>query len=189
MIRIAFGCLALLVTVLPTAGVSARIASSDVLLDATGVVREYYGVPLNLALKRVATLPFKSKLGREMGEGSYYPIAIITARKGVKVKASFGRDGRLFRFETSTPDALGLRGLKIGSTLAELKRAYPERRPYWGVTPHDEYFATFGTGTKLTFHFSPFDLPKEAWSHNPKEYELPPSIKVKSIKISPINAF
>ena len=181
--------LATLASILPATQVIAHVRDPDIVVDGKGLVREYYGVPLDLTLKQLAKLPFRHKVGKEMGEGSYYPIAIITARKEVKIKVSFSNRGTLFRFETSTPGALGLHGLGVGSTLAELQKAFPSRRPYWGMTPHEEYYATFGTGTRLTYHFSPFDLPKEAWSRDPKQYELDPSIKVKKIKITPITAY
>lgn len=189
MARVAFIALSILASISVAPQVIAKGGHPYVVVDAKGTVREYYGVPLDLTLKQLARLPFKFKLGKEMGEGTYYPIAIIAARKGIKIKASFDRKGKLYRFETSTPGALGLHGLRVGSSLAELKKVFPDRRPYWGATPHDDYYATFGTGTRLTFHFSPFDLPKEAWSHNPKQYELDPSIKVKKIEIDPIRDY
>ncbi len=163
-------------------------SAPNMVIDAEGSVQRYYGIPLDLTLKQLAKLPFKSKVMMEHGdEDLRSPVAIISARRGVKVRAEFADDGKLYRFETSTPGAMGLRGLRIGSTLAELQRAFPERKPYWGMTPHDQYFATFGTDTPLTFHFSPFDLPKEAWARGPGKYQLPPSLRVTKITIVPIN--
>ena len=166
----------------------AQNSAHNVVVDADDSVQRYYGIPLDLTLKQLAKLPFKSKVTLEHGdEDLSSPVAIISARRGVKIRAEFDDDGKLYRFETSTPGAMGLRGLRIGSTLAELQRAFPQRKPYWGATPHDQYYATFGTGTPLTFHFSPFDVPKETWASGPERFQLPPSIKVKKITITPIN--
>jgi hypothetical protein len=189
MLRLAFISLAVLASVLPATQAVALPKTPDIVIDDKGVVREYYGVPLDLTLKQLPRLRFKYRLREEVGDEEItHTTATIIARKGVKVTAWFSSSGRLYRFETSTPGALGERGLKVGSTLADLKKVFPDRRPYWGRTPHDEYHAGFG-GIRFGYGFSPFDLPKEAWSHDPKQYELDPSIKVTKIAIEPINPF
>jgi hypothetical protein len=184
--------LAVLVSALPAAPATALPKKPDIVVDDKGVVREYYGVPLDLTLKQLPKLPFKYKLREEHGdEDSIHPVAVIVARNGVKLKATFSNCGHLWRFETPTPGAIGERGLRVGSTLADLKKAYPDGRAVWGMTPHGEYhsgFATRGT-TRIGYGFTPLDLPKEAWSNDWQRYELPPSIKVTRIVIEPINPF
>ena len=188
--RIALIGLAIMASVLSSSQAIARVKTANVVIDGNGVVREYYGVPLDLTIKKLAKLRFKYNLSQEPGdEASVDTVAVIVARTGIRVKATFSDCGHLWRFETKTRGALGLQSLGVGSTLGELKRAFPSRRPYWGATPHGQYYATFGTDTRLTYHFSPFDLPKEAWSRDPKQYELPSSIKVTKITIEPIDPF
>lgn len=165
----------------------ARSSAPRVVVTEDGVVQRYYGVPLDLTLTQLASMPLKSKVTIETGdEALSYPVATITAHRGVRVRAEFGRDGQLYRFETSTANALGVRGIRVGSTLADLQRAFPDRKPYWGMTPHDQYYATFDTGTSMTFHFSPLDLPRDAWARGPKDFELPATLQVKKITIKPI---
>ncbi len=97
-----------------------------------------------------------------MAEGHQYPVAAITAMNGVEIKVVFdkaGPNGKLYSAETTTPNAIGPRGIGVGSALSEVKAAWPAGQLDYGLA-HGQY-VTFITGANVYYEFSPQDMPAQ----------------------------
>ena len=166
--------------VLLSASAPANAAPAQFTVDSKQNVQRFYGVPLDLTLTGLKSLRFRMKLGEEMGEGDMYPVARIHAKDGVKIKASFGLKGELYYLESSSPKAIGPKGIKAGSFLSDVKAAWPTGRLLYGS--EDGRFVTFSTDTNVKYVFDPDDLPPQAFDHSGAKIDVP-NIRVKTIQI------
>ena len=158
----------------------AHAAPAQFTVDSKQNVQRFYGVPIDLTLKGLKNLPFRMKMGEEMGEGDMYPIVWIQANDGVEVKASFGLEGDLYYLESSDPKAVGPKGIKAGSFLSDVKAAWPTKKLNYGLA--EGRYATFSTGTNVMYVFDPYDLPPQAFDFSDTKIDVP-NIKVKSIRM------
>jgi len=174
------GSLALLANAAAHADV--RQAQNRVILDTDGNVRTFYGVPVKLTRSGLKRLHFRVTKKIERYEDSPVAVYTIAAQEGVLIEATFERDGRLYGADTDSPNARGPKGLGIGSTLAELKAAWPKGVLLFGF--EDGYFVTFVSGTNVLFRFNPADMPKGAFDHNrPRDFPVPDTIRVQSMSV------
>jgi hypothetical protein len=158
---------------------------SPVVLDSNGNVRSFYGVPVTLTRSDLKRLPFRVKARDEPGgEGGPYRVYVITAQEGVRVEVTFDRDGKLYNAWTESPNAVGPKGVRIGSTLADAKAAWPNGDSLFYF--EDGYVATYRTRSNVSFMFDPKDLPRGTFDHDaPWDFPIPDTIKVKTIAVFP----
>ncbi len=165
---------------------------SPVIVDAKGDVVRFYGVPMNLKpsdLKR-----YRYKVGHGSSEGIPYTFYTLQAEEGVKVKVQFHK-GKLSSVTTSSPNAIGPRGVGVGSALSAVKAAWPEGSVSYGIIENESY-VTFeaaepGFMPNVDYYFDPKDMPPHAFDHfydYAKPFvrvEVPEKIRVKTIGIFP----
>jgi hypothetical protein len=149
--------------------------------DAKQNVRSFYGVPMNLTISSLKRLPYRAKLGHAEDEGGEYTYARIRAKDGVEVTVDFDSRGRLERLETSSPNAVGPNGIRVGSTLSDLKAAWPKGGFIYGC--EEGFYATYITGTNLVFDIDPKGMPPKVFTCSPTEDVELPVLLVKSIRI------
>ena len=165
----------------------ARRAPNRVILDAHGNVSSFYGVPVKLTRSGLKHLPFRVKRGHKSSEGIEYTTHTITAQNGVRVEVTFDDDGRLYAADTRSPNAVGPKGIGVGSTLAEVEQAWPEGAFIFGSAEGE--YVTFVTGTNLLFRFDPREMPPGAFNPGrPANFPVPGNIKIQTISLfrSPI---
>jgi hypothetical protein len=161
-----------------------RLNRDRVILDAKGNVRSFYGVPVNLTRAGLKRLPFHVAKRIERPEDTPLAVYTIAAQEGVRLEVTFEHDGTLYGADTESPNAHGPKGLGVGSTLAELKAAWPKGVLLFGF--EDGYFVTYVSGTNVLFRFKPADMPFGAFDHNrPRDFPVPDTIKVQSISVYP----
>ncbi|HEX6741262.1 MAG TPA: hypothetical protein VF079_05645 [Sphingomicrobium sp.] len=176
------GSLALVMNIVAQA--DARQAPDRVILDADGNVRTFYGVPVNLTRAGLKRLPFRVKRGHKSSEGIEYAIYKISAPKGVQVEVTFEDGGKLSEAETESPNATAQKGIGVGSTLAEVKAAWPHGMFMYGFA--DGRYVTFVTGTNVLLRFDPDDMPLGSFDHEtPEDFPVPDTIRVQRISIYP----
>ena len=142
------------------------------------------GVPLTLTRSGLKRLPFRVKEGHYFAEGNRYTNFTITAQAGVRVAVTFADDGKLYSAETTSPNAVALKDISVGSTLASVRKAWPAGMFIYGF--EDAYFATYVTGTNVLLRFNPDDLPPGAFAHGrPHDFPVPDTIKVQKISLYP----
>jgi len=118
------------------------------------------------------------------GEGGPYKVYTIATREGVRVELQFEGDGGLYGADTESTNAVAQKGIGVGSTLAEVKRAWPNGEFMFGFA--DGRYVTFVTGTNVLFRFNPDDLPPGAFdAERPWDFPVPHTIKVKTISVYP----
>jgi hypothetical protein len=101
----------------PISDVNPYPATQNVVVDSHGTVKRFYGIPIDLTILRLRSLPYRVKLGQEMGEGDYYAVATIVGDRGVEVKVTFDDNGRLYLAETVSHAPLGRGVLKLDRPL------------------------------------------------------------------------
>ena len=185
MVRLGTVVLGILTGFMPPTPAFAWKDSPTSVVEEKGVVREFYGVPLDLTIHALEDSKIKFSPGWGTAEGTYYPKAIIHAPGGIELVAAFSDEGDLYMLETSSPGAIGPRQISVGSSLAEVKRAWPEGRFVWGS--EDGRYATFDTGARVYYQFSPDALPSRAWDIPSKPVVIDPNIKVVTIRVAPSN--
>ena len=157
-------------------------ASKWVKLDANGHVRSFYGVPITLTRAGLKRLPYRVKRGHKSSEGIDYTTYTVTAQKGVQVEVTFDDDGRLYGADTRSPNALGPKGIGVGSTLAEVEQAWPDGAFGFGFAEGE--YVTYSTGTNLLFRFDPNDMPPGAFNPGrPSNFPIPDGIKVRTLSL------
>ena len=180
------GVLVCLIAVPSTGHVSP--ARNPVVLDSHGNVRSFYGVPVNLTRAGLKRLPFRVKIRDEPGgEGGPYRVYVVTAQNGVKVEVQFDDDGTLYGANTRSQNAVGPRGVGVGSALAQVRAAWPEGMFMFGSAEGE--YVTYATGTNLLFRFNPADMPPGAFRPGrPANFPVPDNIRVQTISLfrSPI---
>lgn len=159
-------------------------ARTAVVLDSKGNVRSFYGVPLTLTQSTLKRLPFRVRTGHYHSEGTEYTKYTITAQNGIQVEVEFRDDGKLYGAETRTANAVGPKGIGVGSTLADVTRAWPGGMLRYG-SAHGPY-VTYLTGTNVLLRFDPNDMPPGAFDlERPYDFPVPDNIKVEKISIYP----
>ena len=171
-------------TLLVVPSVSASAAPNRVILDPEGNVRSFYGIPITLTRARLKRLPYRVRKEYYYAEGDRYAQYRITAQDKVDVLVTFERNGKFASAWTESPKAVGFKGMSVGSTLDDLKAAWPDGdfSFYW----EDGYVVTFRTPANVSFMFDPKDMPPGAFDHDrPSDFPVPGTIKVKTIAIFP----
>lgn len=164
-------------------------AKSPVIVDAKGDVVRFYGVPMNLKpadLKR-----YRYKVGHFSAEGDTYTFYTIKTRDGVEVDVQFHK-GKLVSVRTSSPNAVGPRGVGVGSPLSAVEVAWPEGAVTFGIQENSTYVvfeaAEPGFMPNVDYYFDPKDMPPHAFEGEiwKKRTDIvPKNISVKSIGIFP----
>src|SRR3954447_13363812 len=95
------------------------------LFDAQHNVSQFYGVPINTTLSKLKRLGLRYTVGYQFSEGVRDAVYTVKAPNGIGVKVSFDDDGKLYSAETSSRNAVGPKGIGVGSTLSEAKAAWP----------------------------------------------------------------
>ena len=162
----------------------ARPARAAVVLDPNGSVRSFYGVPVSLTRSGLKRLPFRVKKGQYSGEGKIYTNYTISAVNGVRVVVEFNDDGTLYEAESASPNAVGSKGVGVGSTLGDVRKAWPGGTLLYGSA--DGEYVTYITGTNVLLRFNPHDMPPGAFNRErPYDFPVPDTIKVQKISVYP----
>lgn len=162
----AYSAVYVLAATSPASGVPAD-QTSHVVFDTNCVVTQFYGVPLNLKLSELSELKVDHTRAYYNGEGNYNPEATLLVSGNVLLQLEFGHDEdpALYQLKTSSPGAVGPRGVAIGATLKDVQRRWPEGNVYWSLA-HGPYVA-FTNGTNVYFEFDPDDMPPQAFDNPP----------------------
>jgi hypothetical protein len=152
--------------------------------DAHHNVSQFYGVPLDVMLEGLRRLPVRSRIGHASVEGDRDTVVTVDAATGVQLKITFDDDGKLYQIETSSPNAVGAKGIGVGSPLSAVKAAWPSGRLLYGW--EDGAFATFVTGTNVLLRFNPDDLPAQAFD---KDWCKSRATEIPEIKVQTISVF
>lgn len=173
-------CLLLLLS----ASAQSRPFKQWVTVDSNCNVQQFYGLRTDLTIDGLKRLPYVVKLGSEFREGDEYTTAAITAEKGVQVKVTFGDDGKLDAAETTSGNAIGPRGVGVGSSLSAVRAAWPAGKLLYGAE-EGRAFVTYVTGTNVLLEFNPKDMPSELLVDHRMDIVIP-NIRVSGIRISSI---
>lgn len=159
-------------------------ARNSVVFASNYNLRSFYGIPTNLTVSDLKRLPYRVKVRRQSAAegGDSYTAANITAKDGVEVDVHFDSKGKLYEIDTESPKAVDPKGIKIGSLLSAVRRAYPNGRLIFGYEENIA-FVTFNTGTNVAFSFDPKDMPRELIFDHRKDIEIP-DITVRGIHIT-----
>jgi len=148
-------------------------------------VTSFYSVPIDLTIGGLKRLPYRVHLDHVTKEGDRYTTARIRAKDGVDINVEFVR-ARLYRAETSSRNAVAPRGVKIGSSLADVKKAWPNGKLIYGIGER-RFYVTYLTGTNVLFDFDPEEMPATVFNGATiKETEIP-NIRVRNIRIENIS--
>lgn len=162
----------------------AKPADPAIAVDAEGNVRTFHGVPMTLTKDGLKDLPFAVKEVQTQSEGIDDTEYAITTRGNVVVQVSFDDDGKLHGAKSDSPHARDAHGVGVGSTLAEVKAAWPTGSFIYGMV-HGGY-ATFITGSNILYRFDPDDMPKGAFDlETPSDFPVPETIRVGSMSVYP----
>lgn len=166
MTRVAIAAMSLLAAPMPVAAIPASELPHTV-IDKNCVVTRFYDVPLNLKLSDLNALGIDHTRAYHLGEGDYYPEATLLVDKNVLLQVEFSdeKEPEVYQMRTSSPGAMGPRGVAIGTTLKEVRAKWPEGKFYW-ATAHGNYVA-FTNGTNVFFEFDPRDMPPAAFDNPP----------------------
>ena len=160
--------------------------NNRILLDANGYVSEFYGVPMDLKLSDLKH--YRHKADQLFSEGEPYTVYTIKAEEGVVVELSFDSE-RLSWVNTSSPNAIGPKGIGVGSLLSQVKAAWPEGKLFYGVEENTAFVA-YNTSPReddpVMYWFRPEDMPPEAFDRSRGNREIDvPDITVVKMGISP----
>ena len=76
------------------------------------------------------------------------------------------------------------RGIRIGSPLSQVRSAWPNGKLLWGLE-ESRTFATFLTGTRVVFRFSPEDIPSVAFKRPAEKVDVDMRIRVQKVEVWP----
>ena len=185
-------CVALLAAISTIASAEDSQGKRAAIFDADPDLRSFHGVPIELKEADIYRLPHPVKKttywSEEAGENiTYYTI---DAERDVKITADFRDDGTLESLRTSSPNAVGPKGIGVGSSLSEIRAAWPEGRLDYGADLHAGRYVSFGTEADLWYYFEPDDMPAQAFVRDyDKSREIAvPNLKVKTIGLFPSRA-
>ena len=159
--------------------------TSYVALGSDGNVTRFYGIPVNLTVKGLKRLPYRMKVHRWFSEeaGEHYTSAEITAEEGVEVEVGFDSKGKLWAMATRSPKAVATRGIKVGSSLSDVRAAWPKGKLTFGSERHAGTFVHFSTGSNVSFNFDYKDMPRELLYDHRTDIEVP-NMRVQGISVS-----
>lgn len=156
-------------------------AKEQISLNSSNNVEVFYGIPIDLTLSKIKSLPYRAEVGYRTSEGEPYTTAVVIAADGVLVEISFDQDGKLWGMETASSNAIAPGGLRVGSRLSDVRAAWPEGKLNWGVE-ENQATVTFYTGTNLAFSFDPADMPPGALRAGLRGSKIP-DLKVQSFYV------
>lgn len=171
----------------PATPANASSPNEHLTFNARGFVTSFYGVPMNLTPSGLTR--FRYEVGHYSAEGDTYTFYTIKGQGGVRVKVQFHK-GKISAVSTTSPNAVGPQGIRVGSLLSEVKAAWPKGQLKYGVEEHPT-FVVYDTEPGLhdivTYYFEPKDMPPQAFdSDYRKSREIDvPDIKVVEIAFSP----
>ena len=148
-----------------------------VVFDSNGNVQSFYGIPFTLTISGLRRLPYHAKMGRVVKEGDTFVTAAIQIRPGISVDAEFLPNGKVYRLRTASPNAVGPKGVHVGSSLSAVKATWPSGKLYYGIGEANNYVAFF-TGTNIVFDFDPEEMPREAFGG-----KFVPNIQIPDLKV------
>lgn len=163
-----------------TAGPQTPSPQTDVRVALSGDVESFYGIPMSLTHDDLKRLPFRVVPREETVEGDLQTYHLVWARHGVKVKIVFDDQGKLYVAHSTSSNAVGPKGIGVGSTLSQVKATWPNGKLLYGS--EDGRFVTFNTGTNVLYIFSPEDMPPAAFEQPRKEIVVP-DLRVKAVRI------
>jgi hypothetical protein len=169
---------AVLALALPLNAASPR---SQTTFDSRGNIARFYGVPMRLSISELKHLPYHVKMGHAYAEGDSYSTATIDAHDGVQVLVSFGPDKQLYYAETASSQAVGPKGVGVGSLLSAVRASWPAGRLIYGVE-ENEAFVTFMTGANVLYLFDPEDMPPRTFVDRGSVRDVP-NIRVRRIRV------
>ncbi len=149
-----------------------RVSTTTVTSESCWV-ESYYGVSINLRVEDLNVLPYNIKLGIESSEGEDLRTATIVAENNILIIAVFAKDGKALLLKTASKSAIGPRGIRVGSSLSEVQKKWPEGKFYYGSGEGARY-ARFLTGSNVAFYLDTSSIGKE-----------PSAIFVQEIRIFP----
>lgn len=138
----------LVLLLMPTQMASSR---SHVTLDKGGNVERFYGIPLKVTEEGLKQLPFTVKVTYRMGEDGRVPIYCLTGKDAVQIRLEF-ESGHLYLLETDSKNAVGPKGIHVGSSLREVRKAWPKGKLLFGQ--EEGGFVTYVSGTNVLYLFN-----------------------------------
>lgn len=155
-------------------------AIDKILYDANCNVQQFYGIPTDIRVSDLSNL-HNAKIGTESREGDVYTTALVKPQKNFEVKILFDLEGRYYEAEINSERAVGPKGIRVGSSLADVKKAYPSGKLVYGS--EDGRFVTYTTGTNVRMDFDPRDMPPKAFEFGSGTVDVP-NLTVRRIRIS-----
>lgn len=137
---------------------------------------------LGMTREDVEAIDLELAWGETTLEGDTYPIVVVRLPNRAYFTGIFDLDGRLHRMYTTEATIRDTRGLGVGSTLAQVRSAYPEGRLV--LAEADGLHANYATGTHILFGFEPGDIPAECYD-DPANCDVPSSIVVIRMSVNP----
>lgn len=127
---------------------------------------------------REAGWPYEART--EIQEGDEYKIYDIRLTADAWLECTLDLENILAGIESRSSEVRDKHGLGVGSTLGELKQAYPSGRMIKGIA--EGRYASFVTDTRLIFRFDPNDLDDACFDHR-QECAIDDSMAVQAIAI------
>jgi hypothetical protein len=164
-------------------------AKQNVTLDTKGDIVRFYGVPMNLTPAGLKRVPYRYKVGHYSAEGDTYTFYTIRAQDGIDVKVQFDK-GKLISASTSSPKAIGPKGVAVGSLLSAVKAAWPKGHLHYGIEENEAYVSYQteepGFSSNVMYYFDPKNMPPKAFD---RDYHTSQSIDVPNIAVKTIGIF
>lgn len=114
-----------------------------------------------------------------MQEGAEYVVMDVSLGDGVIIECWFD-DGRIERLRTTAEGMSDEKGIGVGSTLAELKAAYPDGRLIAGNEDGRRY-ASFVSHSRIVFEMDMDALPQACFHDEAVECDKRPDLPVRGV--------